>query len=101
MCQRIKDLHGLASFINRVLELLKRAKICHDIGADIKRIKRRVNEVSKRRVRYKVNSSVASRSVGQTVLAAHQVQMRKLQVIWATSTVGREGDVELEWLIRA
>ncbi|CAL4980815.1 unnamed protein product [Urochloa decumbens] len=80
-----KDLRGLRSFVNRGLELLKRAKFRHDIGAQIKHIKRRVNEVSERRVRYKV-SSVASRSLGPTVNSLRLSALYKR----ATELIGTE-----------
>ncbi|CAL4984423.1 unnamed protein product [Urochloa decumbens] len=50
---------GLRGFIDRGLGLLKRAKICRDMGADVRSIKRRIVEVGERRVRYKVDGSVA------------------------------------------
>ncbi|OEL29455.1 hypothetical protein BAE44_0009526 [Dichanthelium oligosanthes] len=62
-----KDLQGLRGFIDRGLSLLKRAKICRDIGADVRNIKRHIMEVSEpRRVRYKVDG-VAAKPSGPTV----------------------------------
>ncbi|CAO2144257.1 unnamed protein product [Urochloa humidicola] len=49
----------LRGFIDRGLSLLKRAKICRDMGVDVREIKRRIVEVGERRVRYKVDGSVA------------------------------------------
>jgi hypothetical protein len=60
------DPQGLRGFIGRVLSLLKRAKICHDMSVDVRDIKRRIVEVSERRVRYKVDG-VAAKPSGPTV----------------------------------
>lgn len=69
-----EHLHGLRGFIDRSLSLLTcrklnpltKAKIRHEIGTDIKSIKTRIEEVSKRRDRYKVDT-VAAKPVGPSV----------------------------------
>ncbi|RLM70321.1 hypothetical protein C2845_PM17G10090 [Panicum miliaceum] len=49
-------LQGLIrGFVHRGLSLLQRAKACRDMAAEVRGIKRRVAEVSERRVRYKVD----------------------------------------------
>ncbi|CAO2149048.1 unnamed protein product [Urochloa humidicola] len=57
----------LRGFIDRGLALLKRAKICRDMGVDVREIKRRIVEVGERRVRYKVDGGVAAKPDGLTV----------------------------------
>ncbi|XP_062182662.1 disease resistance protein RGA5-like [Phragmites australis] len=52
-------------FIDRCLNLLTTAKIRHNIGADIRRIKARISEVSERRHRYKLD--VPAKPTGPTV----------------------------------
>ncbi|XBI81667.1 hypothetical protein VPH35_090523 [Triticum aestivum] len=45
-------------FIHRSIDLLTRAKTRHKIGTEVKHIKRRIQEVSARRDRYKVDKAV-------------------------------------------
>ena len=59
-------LQGLRGFVHRGLSLLRRAKARRDMGAEVRDIKRRVVEVSERRVRYKVDG-VAAKPDGPTV----------------------------------
>ncbi|KAG2558492.1 hypothetical protein PVAP13_8NG270100 [Panicum virgatum] len=62
-----RQLHGrIRGFVDRSLRLLKKAEIRHDIGLDIRDIKRRIKEVSERRDRYKVDN-VSVKPVGPSV----------------------------------
>jgi len=54
-----KELHGLRGFIDRILDLLTKAKIRHKLGTEIKDLRRRVKEVSERRDRYKLTQVAA------------------------------------------
>lgn len=56
---RLVEQHGLKKAINTSLDWLTRPKIRHKIAIDIRKIRIRVEEVSKRRDRYKVNGEVA------------------------------------------
>ncbi|CAO2149196.1 unnamed protein product [Urochloa humidicola] len=49
-----KELHGLRRFIDRSLDLLTKAKICHKLGTEIKDLRSSIKEVSERRDRYLV-----------------------------------------------
>ncbi|CAL4992672.1 unnamed protein product [Urochloa decumbens] len=53
-------------FIDRSLTLLTKGKIRHNIGIDIKDIRRRIKDVSERRDRYKVDQ-VPSKPVSRTI----------------------------------
>lgn len=55
-------------FIKRCLSLLTKANIRHKIGTEVKDIKSRIQEVSKRRNRYKVKNIVA-KPIGPTIIA--------------------------------
>ncbi|KAL6654111.1 hypothetical protein ACP70R_007576 [Stipagrostis hirtigluma subsp. patula] len=72
-----KEFQGFRGFIDRGLDLLRRAKIRHDIGTDIKSIKRRIQEVSDRRVRYKVDGAAEKLPVGPTVDSLRQSALYK------------------------
>ncbi|CAN6381843.1 unnamed protein product [Urochloa humidicola] len=52
------ELHGLKKFVDRSVSLFRKAMIRHGIATEIKDIKIRVEEVAKRRDRYKINSNV-------------------------------------------
>ncbi|CAN6381841.1 unnamed protein product [Urochloa humidicola] len=52
------ELHGLKKFVDRSVSLFRKAMIRHGISTEIKDIKIRVEEVAKRRDRYKINSNV-------------------------------------------
>ncbi|XP_051188856.1 disease resistance protein Pik-2 isoform X3 [Lolium perenne] len=57
---------GFKGFIDRCITLLTRANIRHKIGTEVKDIKKRIGEVSKRRDRYKVDNIIAKR-IGPTI----------------------------------
>nr|AAT38409.1 LZ-NBS-LRR class [Aegilops tauschii] len=57
-CQQQKRPHSFMGFIHRSINILTKGKVRHNIGMDIKDIKRRIKEVSERRDRYKVDSVV-------------------------------------------
>ncbi|CAL4987579.1 unnamed protein product [Urochloa decumbens] len=61
-----KELHGLRGFIDRSLDLLTKARIRHKLGSDIKVLRSSIEEVSKRRDRYKVDQ-VALKHASMTV----------------------------------
>ncbi|CAL4980809.1 unnamed protein product [Urochloa decumbens] len=58
--------HSFKGFIDRSLSLLTKGKIRHNIGIDIKDIRRRIKDVSERRDRYKVDQ-VPSKPVGRSI----------------------------------
>jgi len=72
-------LQGLRGLIDRGLGLLRRAKIRRDMGAEVRDIKRRVVEVGKRRVRYKIDSTgeTQQQSGRETKKKAKQAQEDK------------------------
>ncbi|KAG2562612.1 hypothetical protein PVAP13_8KG271301 [Panicum virgatum] len=54
-----KERHGLRGFIDRSLDLLTKARIRHQLGTEIKDLKRSIKEVSERCDRYMVTQVAA------------------------------------------
>ncbi|CAL4980810.1 unnamed protein product [Urochloa decumbens] len=91
-----KELHGLRGFIDRCLDLLTKAKVRHKLGTDIKDLRSSIEEVSKRRDRYKVDQ-VARRHASMTVDNLRLSALYKK----ATELIGTEKKSSelIEWLM--
>nr|UBY07433.1 NBS-LRR disease resistance protein [Dasypyrum villosum] len=76
--------HSFKDFIDKSLSLLTKGRIRHKIGIDIKDIKSRIEEVSERRDRYKVDGVAAAKPTGPTVDTLRQAALHRK----ATELVG-------------
>ncbi|XP_037445407.1 disease resistance protein Pik-2-like [Triticum dicoccoides] len=84
-CQQQKRPHSFMGFIHRSINILTKGKVRHNIGMDIKDIKRRIKEVSERRDRYKVDS-VVPKSTSTSTDTLRQLALFKK----ATELIGTE-----------
>ncbi|XP_037473919.1 disease resistance protein Pik-2-like [Triticum dicoccoides] len=84
-CQQQKRPHSFMGFIHRSINILTKGKVRHNIGMDIKDIKRRIKEVSERHDRYKVDS-VVPKSTSTSTDTLRQLALFKK----ATELIGTE-----------